>query len=672
MKISQDLSMSSFDIYAILKEIKKLENSVIDNIYQLDNIFGFKLRQRGNIHILLMEPEKRIHITSISYDWKLTNFIQMIRKHLRGKRISGIQQYMFDRIVEVSVGDDYKVILEVIPRGNFIVTRKNKVLFALRHIHMRDRSIYPGSLFKYPPSSPKNPLEISDKELIAYVRQQKTLLRGLAKLGLGPKYAYEVSYRCGIDEPDKIKLTSYSDALIVDVISCLKTIFIDLEKKMIPHVYFLEKKPYLFAPIELKFVKEKTEFLGKRFNTFSTALDFYFSHIFTDELKKTPIITLQKEKEKLLKRIESQRKRISELENLIRHANKMIEAIYNNYSLLESILTIIRQAKIEKNLSWDEIISKINDAKKRGDKLAQAIRDIKSDGTIYVELGNELIELNIRKNLHEIISEYYAAIKKNEEKMKVAQEELSKSLVKLNELDITMNKQLEVEKMIIKNPPRRWYDKFYWFVSSDGFLILGGKDAQTNDMLVKKYMHENDLFLHAEIHGGAVVLIKNFLNRKIPQNTLHEAAIYAASYSKAWRLGLHTIDVFYTMPRDISLTPPSGQYLPTGSFIIRKKEYIKNVPLILSVGLVINKAENTAFFQFFSAPPKVMRKLTKYRVLITPGNLKKSEVAKIILRKIKKRNSDPYLLRVINSIRIEKIVDLIPGPSNILEDEDDE
>lgn len=82
--------MSSFDIYAIIKEIKNLENSIIDNIYQKGNIFGFKLRKEGNISILLMEPERRIHVTNIDYNWTPTNFIQMIRNHLRGRKINCI------------------------------------------------------------------------------------------------------------------------------------------------------------------------------------------------------------------------------------------------------------------------------------------------------------------------------------------------------------------------------------------------------------------------------------------------------------------------------------------------------------------------------------------------------------------------------------------------------
>lgn len=186
-------------------------------------------------------------------------------------------------------------------------------------------------------------------------------------------------------------------------------------------------------------------------------------------------------------------------------------------------------------------------------------------------------------------------------------------------------------------------------------------------------MNEHDVFMHAEVHGGAVVIVKNFMKRKVPMETLKEAAIFAASYSKAWKNGLHVVDVFYTDPKHVSLTPPSGQYLPAGSFIIKKKEFLKNVPLRLSIGVILNSSGNIVTFQVLSAPSSVMKKLTDYYVTISPGTRKKSEIAKTIIKRIKEIDSgNPYLLKVINNIKIEKIIDLIPGPSAIIEDEEDE
>ncbi len=38
--------------------------------------------------------------------------------------------------------------------------------------------------------------------------------------------------------------------------------------------------------------------------------------------------------------------------------------------------------------------------------------------------------------------------------------------------------------------------------------MLGGRDASQNEELVKKYMGGQDLFVHADVHGASVVIVK--------------------------------------------------------------------------------------------------------------------------------------------------------------------
>lgn len=33
-----------------------------------------------------------------------------------------------------------------------------------------------------------------------------------------------------------------------------------------------------------------------------------------------------------------------------------------------------------------------------------------------------------------------------------------------------------------------WFERFHWFVSSENYLVLSGRDAQQNELLVKRYM----------------------------------------------------------------------------------------------------------------------------------------------------------------------------------------
>lgn len=38
-----------------------------------------------------------------------------------------------------------------------------------------------------------------------------------------------------------------------------------------------------------------------------------------------------------------------------------------------------------------------------------------------------------------------------------------------------------------------WFEKFNWFISSENYLVISGRDAQQNEMIVKRYMSKGDL-----------------------------------------------------------------------------------------------------------------------------------------------------------------------------------
>ena len=41
---------------------------------------------------------------------------------------------------------------------------------------------------------------------------------------------------------------------------------------------------------------------------------------------------------------------------------------------------------------------------------------------------------------------------------------------------------------IINSRKAFWFEKFYWFITSENFLVISGRDAQQNEVLVKKYL----------------------------------------------------------------------------------------------------------------------------------------------------------------------------------------
>ena len=122
-------------------------------------------------------------------------------------------------------------------------------------------------------------------------------------------------------------------------------------------------------------------------------------------------------------------------------------------------------------------------------------------------------------------------------------------------------------------PSKKWYMKFRWFISSDGFLCIGGNDATTNEMIIKKYVEGGDLVFHTDLAGSPFFVIKAE-KKEIPQRTKEETAQATVSFSRAWNQGLTTAEVYAINPNQVK----KEFGLPKGSFMIHgKREYFKPI-----------------------------------------------------------------------------------------------
>lgn len=205
------------------------------------------------------------------------------------------------------------------------------------------------------------------------------------------------------------------------------------------------------------------------------------------------------------------------------------------------------------------------------------------------------ILFNPRKSLNDNIQEYFKKIKTIKKKIEGVKAAIEK-------LKIEKKQPKEVKKQ------RQWYEKFRWFISSDDYLVIGGKDAESNEQIVRKHMNENDLVFHADITGSPFVIIKNPKNEKIPESTINEAADFCAAYSKAWKIGIQA-DVYYISPDQVK--KESG--LPKGSFMIYgKREWVRRIEMKLAIGVFDNK--------IIYGPISAIKKKTKKYIVIIPGN----------------------------------------------------
>ncbi|KAL8762388.1 MAG: hypothetical protein Q9184_001602 [Pyrenodesmia sp. 2 TL-2023] len=160
-----------------------------------------------------------------------------------------------------------------------------------------------------------------------------------------------------------------------------------------------------------------------------------------------------------------------------------------------------------------------------------------------------------------------------------------------------LKKGLSQEKQILR-PVRKqlWFEKFHFFVSSEGYLVLGGKDAQQNDLLYRRYLKKGDVYVHADLHGAASVVLKNKsgrLNDPIPPSTLSQAGTFAVATSSAWD-SKAVMSAWWVHPEQVSKTAPTGEFLTVGSFVIRgEKNFLPPAHLLLGFGVLFRVSEES-------------------------------------------------------------------------------
>ncbi|MEM1684181.1 MAG: DUF814 domain-containing protein [Nanopusillaceae archaeon] len=248
------------------------------------------------------------------------------------------------------------------------------------------------------------------------------------------------------------------------------------------------------------------------------------------------------------------------------------------------------------------------------------------------------IELDPKIGIFDNLEKLYKKIKELKKKAESLKKQIEENEEKLKRVE----REIEIEKKVLeKKLARKWYEKFRWFFTSNNFLFIAGKDATTNEILINKHLEKNDLIFHADIYGSPFGILKNGINAK--EEDILESAKFVASYSRAWKMKIRALEVYYVFSDQISKKAPSGEYLKKGSFMIYgKRNYIKT-DLEIAVGFEEDLIPGV--------PESVMKKARNFVILI-PGDIKPLEIA----RKISK---------ILNYPIIEDIVKLIPGSSEI-------
>jgi len=261
------------------------------------------------------------------------------------------------------------------------------------------------------------------------------------------------------------------------------------------------------------------------------------------------------------------------------------------------------------------------------------------------------IELDLKKNIFKNAQQYFEKSKKAKNKLPKLEKAIKEMQERIELIKREKSFQEKAASAPSKKRKKQWFEKFRWFVSSDGLLVLAGRDAQSNELLLKRHMQEEDIYFHAEIHGSPHCIIKAKENTA-PKETLEEAARFVAALSKAWNEGLSSVDVYSTLPSQISKKAPSGESIGKGAFMVYgKREWFKHTPLDFCVGV---KKENNELVVIYG-PENAVKKQALVYFKIVQGKEKKGETAK---------NLKALFLKKLNTgeeIDLDEIISALPA-----------
>ncbi len=652
-------NMSNVDVFAISHELKELLiGARVDKAYQPTKdtvLIRFHVPSKGRVDVVF-QAGRRVHTTQYPLpNPKIPpNFPMLLRKYIKGATVEDVRQYNFDRVMEIQVKKEHKftLVVELFAKGNIILlNEEGTIILPLKRKMWSDRKISSKEEYKYPPKRGINPLEIQKEELKdMFQNSESDVIRTLARSGLGGIYAEEIILRSGIQKD--LPAAELKDEDIDSIYNAIYELFEPLSSsKFNPQIISNGKEDVL--PVDLKLYEK---YKKETYTSYNEAADEFFSGKVREDIKTEYEGIWGSEVKKYEKRLRIQEETLQKFHRTIEKSQRKGELIYSNYGKIQNILDIIKKAR--EKYSWNEIASTLKKARKQGLEEADIIESLDKMGNLTLKIEDTTILIDAKKEIPENTEVYYEKAKKAKRKINgvlIAIEKTKKEIEKAK-----AKKEIEMERIAL--PKKRvkkelkWFEKLRWFLSSDGFLVIGGRDANSNEIVVKKYMENNDIYFHSDIHGASSVVIKSE-GKEVPESTLNETASFAASFSSVWTKGFGSQDVYWVRPEQVSKTPQSGEFVAKGAFIIRgSRNYIRAATLLIAVGIVDYEGE-----RIMVGPLDAVKKYTDNYVIIKPGYTKKEAIAREIRHRIDKDSI----------LSLEDVVRVLPsGKCDIVDERD--
>lgn len=578
-------------IHALTDEIKAIiVGSRIDKIHQPENdeiVFHIR-HDRTNYKLLLSADSNLPYFGMI--DVKKENpviapmFCMLLRKHIAGGRVIDFEQLELERVIILTVesrtelGDltIKKIIFEIMGKHSNItlVDEDYKIIDCIKRIALgvnRYRQLFPGITYLYPPNDKIDPRIEVEENFIKMIHKSESRPTFkhiyMTYQGISPIISKEFCLQANIDFTRN--QDTLTDGEINELYKQFDSFFSDYDQKIFKNqIIYLKNQALKDLTIVELSPYQSDEFEIKYFDTTIEIVNEYYAN-------KNSVNKLLQRSQNLRKTIQGkivrQKKKIQNLKEDLMFADKADTykikgelILANIYKIEKGMKKIVVDNFYDNNtpitINLDYQLSPSDNAQrlfKRYSKFKTA--QIK----VQEQLGYTEDEI---KYLEHVLHNIEQSPDQNNF------EEIKEELILTGYL---RDKQKGKKKKKIKNEP-------FHYLSSDGFEILAGKNNLQNDVITLKVASKSDVWFHTKNIPGSHVIVRAY-GKKVPEQTLKEAAMIAAYHSKAKESSQVPVD--YTDVR--YLKKPNGA--KPGMVIFSRNSTMYVTPIVSEIMKLVKK-----------------------------------------------------------------------------------
>ncbi len=626
-------------------ELRYLVNQISEQVqgYYISNIYGitkdsilFKLHHTEKSDLFMMISTSGVWLTKVKIDQMEPNrLLKRLRSDLLRLKLKKIEQIGAERIAYFTFegfGKEFVLVGEFFGDGNILLCNNEMKILALQHsIEVRHRKLSVGLEYAQPPENNLDIFNLTESNFDDLKNTDLIAAKWFGRtLGLPKKYVESVFEITNID-PKKIGNLLTKEEIIK---------IYETTKKIISDIVTGNHEPIIVENEKIEVLPVKLGKLeGKITNvsTFIEGLDTVFTKNIVDKGKSIQTSSSDKK----IKDLETQ---ISEQEKAIQTVKEKSKKITN---VANSLYEMVSKGIISIKDDLAQEILATNNAKLVIEK-----------GITIIIIEDEKIKINTNSPLQSIASVLFNQAKKQSgaiNSIQTIKEKTEKKLKKFQSQTQSERDLVVVSEIRKKN----WYERYRWFMTTDGFLTIGGRDAASNSAVIRKHLDKNDKIFHGDIFGSPFFILKDAVNA--PDTTMNEIAAATVCFSRAWREGLYGVSAYWVHPDQVKKSAPSGEFLPKGSFTIEgQRNFIKSETLKLAVGIIRLEDED---YVLTCGPPEPIKKNSICYAIIEPNGLEMAEAAKKIRLEFLKIFED-----ITRKINIDEFVRALPpGKSQIKE-----